>query len=218
MLIYKFKIRFEDHEDFLREIELRADQTFEDFHQAILGNLGLDPGMLASFFICDHRYRRHQEIQLVDMDTTPPPGDTPVVGEGEGEADESADLSKTGQKDERQNDALLMHKTFLKDHIDDPHQRMLFMYDNLNQWTFFIELMKIQRASDTESYPRISKSKGAVPRELLATPKQIPGVETPMDFSYGDGDAPPEGLSDFDQIEGGEDYYDDTDQHEPPQS
>ncbi len=58
MLIYKFKTSFEDQDDFLREIELRADHTFEDFHQAILGNLGLDPGMLASFFICDHRFRK----------------------------------------------------------------------------------------------------------------------------------------------------------------
>jgi len=216
MLIYKFKIRFEEYEDFLREIELRADQTFEDFHQAILGNLGLDPGMLASFFICDHRYRKLQEIQLVDMDPSSPPGQ--ASDEVEAETDKGEDDSLREDKEERQVGALLMHETFLKDHIDDPHQRMLFMYDNLNQWTFYIELMKIQRASDAQSYPRISKSKGAVPRELLATPKQIPGVETPMDFSYGDGDAPPEDLSDFDQIEGGEDYYDDTDHDEPPKT
>ncbi len=208
MLIYKFKIRFEEHEEFLREIELRADQTFEDFHQAILGNLGLDPGMLASFFICDQRFRKLKEIQLVDMDPAAPPGEDPDAEETEAGKEE----------DHQDSEPLLMHESYLKDHIDDPHQRMLFMYDNLNQWTFYIELMKIQRASDTESYPRISKAKGPVPRELVATPKQIPGVETPMDFSYGDGDAPPEDLSDFDQIEGGEDYYDDTDQDEPPQS
>ncbi len=212
MLIYKFKIRFEEQEDFLREIELRADQTFEDFHQAILGNLGLDPGMLASFFICDHRYRKLKEIQLVETG----PDDHP--GEEATDTDNPEDQDKRDGKDnvESEGGSLLMHESLLKDHIDDPHQRMLFMYDNLNQWTFYIELVKIQRASDAESYPRISKSKGAVPRELVATPRQIPGVETPMDFSYGDGDAPPEDLSDFDQIEGGEDYYDDTDQDEPP--
>ncbi len=189
MLIYKFKIKFEDHEEFLREIELRADQTFEDFHQAILGNLGLDPGMLASFFICDHRYRKQQEIQLVEMNPSAPPA-------------EEAEGNENGKK------TLLMQECDLKDFIDDPHQRMIFEYDNLNQWTFYIELMKIKPATGEHTYPRVSKSVGAVPRELVATPKQIPGVETPMDFSYGDGAAPPEDLSDFDQIEGGEDYYD----------
>ncbi len=190
MLIYRFKITFEDHEDFLREIELLADQTFEDFHQAILGNLGLDPGMLASFFICDHRYRKQTEIQLVDTESQSLP-------------------DEESEQDDEASDGSLMHESLLKDYIDDPHQRLLFVYDNMNQWNFYIELAKIKRANTGHTYPRISRSKGAVPRELVATPKQIPGVETPMDFSYGDGDAPPEDLSDFDQIEGGESYYDD---------
>lgn len=190
MLIYRFKITFEDHEDFLREIELLADQTFEDFHQAILGNLGLDPGMLASFFICDHRYRKQTEIQLVDTESQSLP-------------------DEESEQDDEASDGSLMHESLLKDYIDDPHQRLLFVYDNMNQWNFYIELAKIKRANTEHTYPRISRSKGAVPRELVATPKQIPGVETPMDFTYGDGDAPPEDLSDFDQIEGGESYYDD---------
>ncbi len=212
MLIYKFKICFEEQEDFLREIELRADQTFEDFHQAILGNLGLDPGMLASFFICDHRFCKLKEIQLVDMDPAAPPGeDADEEGPEADKGEDQADNESEGESD-------LMHESLLKDHIDDPHQRLLFVYDNFNQWMFYIELMKIQRGSYQESYPRISKSRGPVPRELVATPRQIPGVETPMDFSYGDGDAPPEDLSDFDQIEGGEYYNDETDPDESPQT
>lgn len=190
MLIYKFKTSFEDQDDFLREIELRADHTFEDFHQAILGNLGLDPGMLASFFICDHRFRKQKEIQLIDMDPSVPPGE------------EQEEASPGNDRE-----VLLMHECVLKDHIDDPHQRLLFVYDYLNRWTFYIELLKIRPAAEGQSYPRFSRSVGSVPRELVATPKQIPGVETPMDFSYGDGDAPPEDLSDIDQIEGVDDYF-----------
>ncbi len=193
MIIYKFKTSFEDYDDFLREIELRADQTFEDFHQAILGNLGLDPGMLASFFICDHRFRKQKEIQLTDIDPAAP------VGEEE-EEDEAPGT---------ESNVLLMHECFLKDYIDDPHQRLLFVYDYLNRWTFYIELVKIMPAGKNQTYPRFSKSRGPVPLELVATPKQIPGVETPKDFSYGDGDAPLADLSDFDQIKGGEEYFGD---------
>ncbi len=192
MLIYKFKTSFEDHDNFLREVELRADQTFEDFHQAILGNLGLDPGMLASFFICDHRFRKKEEIQLMDLN------------QGGAASDEEAADPEAGE-----NKALLMHECVLKDFIDDPHQRMTYVYDNLNQWTFYIELLKIKPGRQGQTYPHFSKSLGPVPRELQATPKQIPGVETPMDFSFGEGEVPPEDLSDFDQIEGGEDYFGD---------
>ncbi len=192
MLVYKFKISFEDHDDFLREIELRADQSFEDFHQAILGNLGLDPGMLASFFICDYRYRKKQEIQLNRINS-----------------DQSEEEDSPQEGNAPVNKVLLMHDSLLKDHIDDPHQRLTFVYDNLNQWTFYIELMKIMPGKADRVYPQFSRTVGPVPRELQATPKQIPGVETPMDFSYGAGLAPPEDLSDFDQIEGGEDYYGD---------
>lgn len=189
MIIYKFKISFEDHDDFLRELELRADQTFEDFHQALLGNLGLDPGMLASFFICDHRFRKKTEIQLVDLNPSSPPGE------------EAEDESGGEEK------PLLMHECVMKDLIDDPHQRLLFVYDYLNQWTFYIELVKMMPKVNGETYPRFSKISGPVPRELLATPKQMPGVETPSDFSFGEGEVPPQDLSDFDQIEGADDTF-----------
>lgn len=199
MLIYKFKTRFEDQDDFLREIELRADQTFEDFHQAILGNLGLDPGMLASFFICDHRFRKKKEIQLIDMDPITPPGEDDLVEE----------------PPESTNKSLMMHECILKDYIDDPHQRLLFVYDNLNQWTFYIELIKIAPAKADQIYPHFSKVVGPVPRELAATPKQIPGVETPMDFAFDDGEPSIEDLSDFDQIEGEDDFFDENGPSEP---
>lgn len=196
MIIYKFKTRFEENDDFLREIELRADQTFEDFHQAILGNLGLDPGMLASFYICDHRYRKLKEIQLVDKTTQESRGENPDSEEG---------------PPENKNKTLLMHECVLKDYIDDPHQRLMFLYDPMNQWTFYIELVKINPADKSQSYPRFSKSVGPVPQELVATPKQVPGVEPPMDFVYDQEEEHPGDLSDYDQIEGADDFFD-TDQ------
>ncbi len=220
MIIYKFKISFEDHDDFLRELELRADQTFEDFHQALLGNLGLDPGMLASFFICDHRFRKQKEIQLSEMNPSAPEehkesGTSPVTGSRddieqvdlkEDKAGETEQEAKGGQSDR----TLLMHECAMKDFIDDPHQRLLFVYDYINQWTFYIELVKIMPAPGGITYPRFSKSTGPVPRELLATPKQMPGVETPSDFSFGDSEITPGDLSDFDQIEGADDTFEDN--------
>lgn len=178
MLIYKFKISFEDQTDFSREIALRADQTFEDFHQALLGNLGLDPGMLASFYLCDHHFRKLKEIRLTDTNT--------VSGESQNPP--------------------LMQDAALKDYIDDPHQRLLFIYDSLNQWTFYIEMFKIQPADKNTVYPAITRQEGGVPRELTATPKQLPGVEPDKDFLFGEDEEASEDLSGFDQMGGEEDY------------
>ncbi len=199
MLIYRFKVRFEDQDDFLREIELRADQTFEDFHQAILGNLGLDPGMLASFFICDHRYRKQKEIKLVD------PGNAADLGT-KAEHTDAAGSVESGK--------LVMHQSELKEFIDDPHQRMIFIYDYLNRWTFYLELLKILPADKTQTYPHFCKTEGPVPRELTATPKQIPGVETQMDFSLDDDEVAPEDISGLDQIND-EDFYNDESSDSP---
>lgn len=191
MLIYKFRTTFEDQDEFLREIELRADQTFEDFHQAILGNLGLDPGMVASFYICDHRYRKLEEIQLMDSDAG-------VVRDDE-----------ENEQQKENNPKLLMHDCALKDFIDDPHQRLMFVYDNINNWTFYIELVKILPADKSISYPRFSKSIGPIPRELMATPKQIPGAENNMDIAFEKQEELPGDLSDYDQIEGEDEFMED---------
>ncbi len=184
MLIYKFKVSFEDQDDFLREIELRADQTFEDFHQAILGNLGLDPGMLASFFICDYRFRKQKEIQLVET--------TPTRASQKKDPDDGPEnISK----------ALLMRESELKDYIDDPHQRLLFIYDYVSNWTFYIELIKIMHEDKSISYPYFSKSLGPVPRELVPVPKNIPEPDLLDDVIYEDEEEMlPEELPGFEEI------------------
>ncbi len=179
MLIYRFKVTFEDHDEFIREIELRADQTFEDFHHAIMGNLALDPGMLASFFLCDHRFRKKQEIPLA-----------------------TTEFGEPGQEGES---LPLMHEASLMDYIDDPHQRLMYVYDKLNQWTFYVELVKIAPAIPGLVYPRFTRSVGPVPRELTLTPKQLPGVENQMDFDYDEmSSSPPlsgEDLDGLDQLD-----------------
>ncbi len=199
MLIYKFKINFEDYDDFSREIELRADQTFEDFHQAILGNLGLDPGMMASFFICDHRFRKKREIQLLET----PAGD---IKKGDEPTDGPENLSK----------ALLLRESELKDLIDDPHQRLIFIYDYKNRWTFYIELVKILPENKSNTYPLFSKSIGAVPTELVPLPTNIAEILPDDDQEFDqEEEALPDDLSEFDQVDDDEGFY--SDQHnEPP--
>ena len=158
MHIYRFRIQFEDQDEFLRELEIRSDQTFEDFYLTLVGNLKLDSGTLSSFFIADHQFRKRQEISYLNM---------------------NPESSEEGGKP-----VPIMRDCFLKDYVDDPHQKLLLVYDYLNYWTFYIELIKIMQANSQHTYPRISRSEGDTPRELTSAPGAIPIEDRHADFSF----------------------------------
>lgn len=178
MLIYRFKIWFEDQDEFFREFELRSDQTFEDLFLAFISNLNLDTTTLSSFFICDHKFRKRTEISLVEM---------------------NAGAEENGGKK-----VLVMQHCRLNDYIDDPHQKLLLAYDYLNYWTFYIELLKITRSNPDHRYPRLHKSGGEVPRELIYKPDSfIPVEDELIDDSFSEGEYSAE---DIDILEGEEDF------------
>jgi hypothetical protein len=67
-MIYKFSISVEgEEEEFLREIEIDGNSTFEDLHYAIIEATGLEGEELASFYICDNMWVKEKEITLLDM-------------------------------------------------------------------------------------------------------------------------------------------------------
>ena len=63
-MVYRFRITFEDQEDIFREIDIRSNQTFEEFHNAIQDAIGFDNSKDASFFISDDYWRKGEEIAL----------------------------------------------------------------------------------------------------------------------------------------------------------
>lgn len=130
--VYRFRLIHEDTEDFYRDIDILSNQTFEDFHHAILESIKFDKKQLASFYISDDMWRRGQELTLMDMGT---------------------DENGTLMKDE-----------LLADHIDDPHQRYIYVYDYLDMWTFNLELIKIMPQPEPKvKYPVTFKAVGDAP-------------------------------------------------------
>lgn len=136
MHVYKFRIILEDVDDFYRDIEITAGDTFETFHKAILQATDLSGKELASFYICDSKWNRRKEIALIDMS----------LGE------------------EQENAPLIMGKCKLSQFIDDPHQRMIYVYDFLNMYEFYIELSKIIPMEKGVKYPRCIKKSGNIPK------------------------------------------------------
>ena len=64
MLIYRFRITCEEHDGFLREIEIQPGQTFLDFHHILLDSAELLHCERASFFNMDKKYKKDKEISL----------------------------------------------------------------------------------------------------------------------------------------------------------
>jgi hypothetical protein len=127
-------------DDFVRDYEIRANQTFKDLHAVIMDSVGLNENELASFHICDQKWNKKQEITLIDMLN------------GEEMDEENAPVQET----------YIMHQAVIRDFINEPRQRLLFEYDFLNLKTFFIELLSVFKQKEEVNYPRCSFKRGSL--------------------------------------------------------
>ncbi len=141
MHVYRFRIIAEDHENFVREIEIKPAHTFEDFHQAILNSINVEKGEMASFYICDSRWHKLLEIGLLDMNS--------VEDEEEDEENKEPPMK-------------LMAETTLKECINDPNQRIMYIYDFFKMHTFYIELHEIMDSDAKKKYPCCVKAVGDI--------------------------------------------------------
>ena len=64
-----------------------------------------------------------------------------------------------------------MKDSLIKDHINDPHQKMMYIFDYEANWSFFVELSKIIPAADEKRlYPVCVKSAGDAPKQYKPAP------------------------------------------------
>lgn len=69
----------------------------------------------------------------------------------------------------------LPKSTILNRFINDPHQRFIYMFDPDLVWTFFIELVKIQKAEPNKKYPLVARKEGEAPKQYKLKGK-LPGA------------------------------------------
>ena len=130
MIVYRFKITFEEVDDVERMIEVRANQTFRDLYHAIVESIKFDPKITASFFMSGDNWRKGTEITNADVEGV-----------------------------------LQMTDCKLNAFMNDPHQRMLmFTHDEL-EWSFRVQLFKIERANAAIIYPQVVKVVGEPPKQ-----------------------------------------------------
>ena len=147
MHVYRFRLLSDEYDDFLRDIEIGSNQTFSDFHEVIQKTAGINDNDLASFFVCNKKWQKLQEITLIDMEGRYRDSD---------QDDEIEEPSSFGTSH------AIMDRSVLKDFITEPQQRLLYEYDNLNQGAFYIELISILKFESDKKYPVITKSVGSL--------------------------------------------------------
>ena len=187
MYFYKFRVYYDEVEDFVRDIEILSNDNFENFHKILLSSIGLDGQELASFYICDSKWNKQKEISLMDM------GDDSEKEDPEYEEDDEFSLrSKLPIS--------VMKDSLLKDFITDPHQHIMYEYDFLNPKVFYIELLKVLPAEDGVEYPRCTNKVKELPKQVKQQPLPNPD------------DGFEELLEEEDDLDGGfEEGYDDLD-------
>ncbi len=134
--IYKFKLTFEDYEDINRVIEIKSTSNFLDLHKIILKSINFDEKHMASFYMSNDSWKKFDEITLENM------------------------------SDESEKPKFEMKKTRLCDHINDPHQKIIYIYDFIELWTLHLEMVGIDvKEKAGVEYPRITKTLGLSPKQ-----------------------------------------------------
>ena len=136
-MVLKFRLISNEQDDFVRDFEILAEQTFFDLHMAIQGNLHFDKSQIASFFICNQDWEKEQEITLFELTE-----------------EESASV-------------ITMENARIIDHMLEEHDKMVYVFDVFNERMFFIELADKHSKDTSNEYPICSFEKGQPPQQLL---------------------------------------------------
>lgn len=158
MLIYRFRVTSQEHEEFVMEIEIQPGQTFLDFHDCIIETAELAPPEKAMFFPTDKKNRKSIEISLKSYKKEEKKYDP--------ELDEMVTVISKPR---------LMKDLRIKNYIEDPHQRLIYEYYGKVSHAFYVELVKIVQSDGMTLYPVCVKKTGELPKPV--TPPLI--VDTP---------------------------------------
>ena len=127
-MVYQFRIILDAEDDVIRDIAIKSNSTFEDFHHSIIKSFGFNGSEIATFYVSDDNWNQGETISLLEMNT---------------------------------ND-LIMSNIKLEE-IFNKNNKMLYVYDFLKLWTFFIELNKKIEVDDKNNNPKLIFSHGVLP-------------------------------------------------------
>ncbi len=135
MEIYRYRVILDNDKNVFRDIEIHRDATLEEFHNAIVNAFGFDGMQMASFYQSNDDWAQGQEYSLFDM------------------FDEEEKNLDTGR----------MSAFKLSEVCSNAGDKMLYIYDFFNMWTFYVELVKTLEPDPGHEYPRLVLVLGSMP-------------------------------------------------------
>ena len=112
-MIYKITLLNDEADGFKRVYECDADATFLDLHKAILESVKYPDDQMTSFFMCNDRWEKEQEVTLVEMENS------------------------------FEYDNMVMQDTLLSQLLTEPKQKLIYVFDPMFERYFFGELTAI---------------------------------------------------------------------------
>ncbi|MBI1184501.1 hypothetical protein GC194_09525 [bacterium] len=140
----RLKIYFEKETTIERVVDIDLDTTLEDLHLTILAAFDFNAGEMASFWLCNTKWERQQEIPMIR-----------IVEEGS--EIESACMSDV--------------KTVAA--INQERPSLIYEYDMLLMWVLRIEFVEITDKIASMAYPVLVHENGKVPNPDEARSKLL---------------------------------------------
>ncbi|MGL4582387.1 MAG: IS1096 element passenger TnpR family protein [Flavobacterium sp.] len=180
-MVYKFRVILDTEEDIFRDIAISEDDSLEDLHNAIVNAFGFDGMEAASFYKCDDQWTQLEE-EISLFD----------MGENPGED-------------------TTMNSTTIGYILDEENTKIIYVYDFLNMWTFFVELGAIEEEEPGVSYPEVLFSHGILPDSMPGKSFTANPVSNEDIYGEFDDDFDEEDFDMFDDGDISEDYgYEDN--------
>lgn len=132
-MILKLRVILDTEEDVIRDLEMDSNSGLQDLHELIINAFALYKGELASFFNSNENWDQGEEIGMLELSLT------------------GSDTTRT------------MDEFRLKDFFVQKGDKMLYVYDYLKLWTFFVEVIDIQEGDSSQG--RLLASVGNRPKE-----------------------------------------------------
>jgi hypothetical protein len=171
MKIYHFRVLLDSGQDIFRDIQIAENANFLDLHNAIVTSFSFSGSEMASFYMSNEDWDKGEEIALMDV------------------------MDETIQEPLR-----TMDRTAINHLLHHQGDKMLYVYDFLRMWIFYVELVGVQDPEENKTYPQTVLVVGNAPKE---DSRESAGP-MPVDFEddlYGDDDDFDDTGEDFESLD-----------------
>ncbi|MBD79807.1 MAG: hypothetical protein CL840_12910 [Crocinitomicaceae bacterium] len=130
-MVIHIRALIDTEEDIFRDIEIQDSATFEELHYAILDSFEWEPNQMASFYKSNEDWDKGEEIPLMDI---------------------AEEFGPTKKK--------VMSEVTLAEMMKEPGQKMLYIFDFMLMWCFYIDIISIKEEKEGVAYPQLTMAVG----------------------------------------------------------